>query len=224
LNRTENRTDEQIKKDIVDHLAWDSRVDASKVKVEVNRGNVVLSGTVSSYPSRNIAYKDSLAVQGVMDVRNDIEVSYALPGPPDEEIRENARRVLDELARLDMDRIDVSVENGLVTVQGPCRSYWTKERAEEMASLVTGVTGIRNRLSVVPTEDLVDDAIAESIVAALDRNSEVEAGTVTVTVENGKVTLSGTVPTRHVRDVVYHTALYTTGVVHIEDLLNVRAP
>lgn len=219
-----NRTDEQIKKDIVDHLAWDSRVDASKVKVEVNRGNVVLSGTVPSYPSRKIAYKDSLAVQGVMDVRNDIEVSYAPPGPPDEEIRENVRRVLDELARLDMDRIDVSVENGLVTIQGPCRSYWTKERAEEMASLVTGVTGIRNRLSVVFTEDVVDDAIAESIVAALDRNSEVDAGAVTVTVENGKVTLSGTVPTRRVRDVVYHTALYTTGVVHIEDLLYVRAP
>jgi osmotically-inducible protein OsmY len=39
------RTDEQIKKDIVDHLAWDSSVDASKVKVEVDRGNVVLSRT-----------------------------------------------------------------------------------------------------------------------------------------------------------------------------------
>ena len=38
-------TDEDIKKDVVDELDWDSRIDASDIFVEVENGEVLLSGT-----------------------------------------------------------------------------------------------------------------------------------------------------------------------------------
>lgn len=218
------RTDEQIKKDIVDHLAWDSRVDASKVKVEVHRGKAVLSGTVLSYPSRQIAHRDALSVEGVLDIENNIEVAHGSPKPSDDELRDHIRTILRELSCLDMDAIEISVEDGVVTLKGPCRSYWTRQRAEDLASLVPGVSDIRNALSVVPRESLSDDAVAKSILAALQRNSEVDERSVSVMVENGGVTLMGTVPTWHDRELVYNTALCTEGVVHIDDRLFVVAP
>jgi osmotically-inducible protein OsmY len=39
------RTDEQLKKSIVDHLFWDDSIDASGVKVEVSNGK-------PSYPAK----------------------------------------------------------------------------------------------------------------------------------------------------------------------------
>jgi len=45
-------TDEKIKKQVVDQLYWDARVDASDVKVEVSDRNVILTGTVPSYGVR----------------------------------------------------------------------------------------------------------------------------------------------------------------------------
>jgi len=52
----------------------------------------------------------------------------------------------------------------------------------------------------------------------------VDASKIKVEVDIGNVALTGSVPSWHTREEVYNTALYTTGVVHIEDLLNVRAP
>lgn len=42
------RADEEIKRDLVDELYWDYRVDASNVKAEVSDGKVRLTGTVPS--------------------------------------------------------------------------------------------------------------------------------------------------------------------------------
>jgi len=38
------RSDEVIKKDVVDELYWDNRIDASKVTATVNDGAVTLAG------------------------------------------------------------------------------------------------------------------------------------------------------------------------------------
>ena len=82
------RTDEEIKKDIVDHLYWDYGVDASDVKVEVSDSNVTLTGTVQSYAARGAAVSDAWSVRGVTDVDNLLSVHFlpTFAAPTDAEL------------------------------------------------------------------------------------------------------------------------------------------
>ncbi len=87
------RMDEQIKKDVVDELYWDDRVDATKVNVEVcndivrslearssvyaddvnvrvRNGHVTLTGTVPSWAARVSAHDAAAYSAGSVDVEN----------------------------------------------------------------------------------------------------------------------------------------------------------
>jgi osmotically-inducible protein OsmY len=64
-------------------------------------------------------------------------------------------------------------------------------------------------------KDIVDQVIAEDIVAAFDRNAFVDADSLDVEVENGKVTLSGAVPYRTAYRTAVDIARNTPGVVDI---------
>jgi osmotically-inducible protein OsmY len=64
------RTDQNIAKDLVDSLSWDSRVDASNASVTVDRGIVTLTGTVPFYSSRVAAAEDAWLIRGVRAIEN----------------------------------------------------------------------------------------------------------------------------------------------------------
>lgn len=46
---------QRIRQDVLDELAWDSRVDVANVEVEVDGGTVRLAGTVPHYSARQAA-------------------------------------------------------------------------------------------------------------------------------------------------------------------------
>jgi osmotically-inducible protein OsmY len=217
------RPDEEIKKDIVDQLYWDSRVDASNITVDVEDGEVTLEGSVPSYSARLSASTDTWVVSGVMSVNNNIKVKHTDTGIGyvDSQVKSNVLNVLKWNPNIDSSEISVSVDNGWITIEGSVDALWKKMRTEDLVSDVTGVLGLTNKLSVVPTKDIVDELIAEDIVSALERNSTLNVEDINVKVENGKVTLSGTVSSWSERMSAYESALYTEGVTHIHDDLRV---
>lgn len=75
------------------------------------------------------------------------------------------------------------------------------------------------RLTVVPTQALSDQAIADAIVEELERRVTVDPTELVVTVVDGFVTLTGSVPTRSARDAAVLTARHTAGVVGVRDNL-----
>src|SRR5579875_979708 len=68
------KTDGQIQKDVLDELAWDTRVKATDVGVEVDKGVVTLTGKVPSYGKKVAAREAAHRVTGVLDVVDDVEV------------------------------------------------------------------------------------------------------------------------------------------------------
>lgn len=210
-------TKEETKKRIVNQLFWDSRVDASEITVDFADGRVVLSGIVPSYIVRRAAESDAYIVEGVNRVENKIQVRYptAAPQPSDSEIRANILNILSWDASIDAGDISVEVDNGVATLLGSVDTYWKKQRAEEQAIDIGGVTRVVNELTVVPTKRLMDQAIADDIVAALDRNALIDTEAVDVKVENGVVTLSGTVPNWNALQGAEEAATFTSGVVDI---------
>ena len=217
---------ENVKQNIIDQLYWDDRVVASDIDVQVHNGTVELNGTVPTYDARLAAETDAMVVPGVAKVDNNLNVKYPSTEimPTDEEIGANIRNILNWNSNIDSTSINVNVENGMVTLEGSVTSYWKKVLAEDLAFSVRGAINVTNKLSVVPTKDVVDEVVGNDIVNALDRNQNIDVESIDVKVNNGIVTLSGNVPDWNTRHQVYSTALYTKGVIDIVDEMTIQIP
>lgn len=216
------RNDEQIKKDVVDQLYWDNTVDASQIKVTVANGVVTLEGGVPSYTSRAAAYADALNVAGVQQVVDTMHVEYPAVSA-DDELEAACQNILALNPDIDETNIDVEVERGVVTLRGIVDAYWKRAYGEELIAKVKGVVLVVNNLAVVPTRATVDEDIANDIVAALNRSMLVDSSHVDVKVEDGRVTLTGTVPSWPARMTARNIAARTFGVVDVMDNLRVEA-
>ena len=212
------RTEEEIKKDIIDALYWDSRVDASNITVDAKDGEIRLSGTVSYMTSRKIAEDLSYEVPGVISVINELNVQSPETAR-DEEIKSYIQNILFWNSSIDATKIDVMVNDGIVSIKGTVSSYWGKIMVEEFVSHAKGVRGVINELSVVPTKNFEDEQIAKRIVDNLERNIYTDASTVTVKVDKGHVTLSGTLPSLGQKISAYEGIRYIEGVRSIENLI-----
>jgi hyperosmotically inducible protein len=212
--------DEDIDKQIVDQLYWDNRVKASDVAVTVDKGWVTLKGEVPSYQAKVTAAEDAYLVRGVKFVDNKITVTYP-SFPTDKELKENVETALNWDFDIDDSKITVSVDVGTVKLLGTVDSYWKKMLAEDDAFRMTGVTDVRNELAIVMTDSWTDEMIALDIEEALRRNLNVEVNDVDVKVGKGKVTLSGEVPDWTARYAADTSALYTSGVKSVHNMLSI---
>lgn len=217
------KTDEQIKVDIGNHLKWDARIDASDIRVTVDDGTVKLKGHVPSTTARAAASEDAHKVGGVLSVDNNLDVQFpeSKTVPSDEDIQFNVKTNFSCDSDLNSYKIDVSVEDGWVTLEGTVDALWEKAMAKNEAMDVHGVIGVTNTLAVVPTEDYRDEDIAEDIVNALERNVHVTASDIDVKVENGEVTLKGTVDTLQERNHAFDAVRHTDGVVSVDNEIRV---
>jgi len=219
------RTAKDIKKDVVDQLCWDSRIDASRIKVEVVDSKIVLTGQVPSYSARWIAEKDAWIVAGSASIDNKIEISHPRDTQTlsDESLRSNIESMFMWNPVIDSTKIKVIVAEGVVTLEGSVEAYWKKMRVEELASEVKGVRGIVNRLAVVPTRELIDEVIAKDITYALSRTRSLDVADVDVLVEHGVVTLTGSVPNALAFQAAGNCAAHAKGVLNVKNKLTVKA-
>lgn len=185
--------DETIKKQVIDHLYWDSRVDASEIQIKVEDQVVELRGSVPSYTESEAALFDAWSIPQVAGVKNQLFIKYpsAVDVPSDSEVKSIIQKQLEWSRSISEDDIDIMVDKGVVTLEGAVNAYWKKFRIEQISSDVKGVMQINNKISVVPTKSIVDEAIADDISKAFDRSRIVDLNKIDVRVEDGKVTLSG---------------------------------
>jgi len=218
-----SKTDAEVKTDVVEELRWDSRLDPSDIAVRVNDGVVTLTGSVPGLGERRAAEVDAWGVVGVRWVENELVVRPPSmpPIPDDETLRDKALDTLQWNPEVDSANVSVEVDSGRLTLKGTVSTHWQKLRAEDLVHTLRGVLSVTNELAVVPTETFPDQAIAEDIQAALERNVLVEAGRVDVTVNGGTVRLQGSVPSDAARRVASRAASRTLGVVSVQNDLMV---
>ncbi len=214
-------SEEQIKKDVVEQLYWDQRVDAATITVEVSGGKVTLDGMVPTYWARQAAESDCFTVLGVTAVVNNLKVEHPNKGkvPADQEIETRIKNLLMWNPEVDATDINLSVVSGLVTLVGAVDSYWKKIKAEELAGTIYGVVEIINDLAVVPSDRVVDKVIGDDISEALDRHKDINPDGIDVEVKDGVVYLSGAVSDWPAYQAVQDTARYSPGVIDVENQL-----
>lgn len=216
--------DEEIKKKVVEHLYWDSRVDSSEISVSVDNREVTLKGTVPLFSSKGAAASTAWGVEGVVNVENMISVEFppSFEIPSDSEVKSNIDTSLMVNSMVDPSNITITINEGIATLEGSVESYWEKIKAEDVSAGITGVVNVLNKLSVVPTERISDQVIADDITAAITRNFRVSIKNINVKVENGVVTLSGEVSDFDAYNSALNIARSTKGVIDIVDNLVIK--
>ena len=116
---TMTHTDEQLQLDVLEELKWDARVHPNEVGVTVKDGIVTLTGWVDHYTKKWAAEDAAHRVHGVKAVANDIEVR--LPSSAeriDADIAAAATRALEWDAFVPIEKLDVTVSKGWITLRG----------------------------------------------------------------------------------------------------------
>jgi len=190
--RTETKTDEQIQKDVLAEMKYDARVQPNEIGVAVKDGVVTLTGWVDSYSKKWAAEEAAHRVRGVKAVANDIEVR--LPSSAertDADIAAAAVRALEWDAFVSVDKLDVTVSKGWVTLKGDVEWQFQKEDAERVIRRLSGVRGVTNLITVKPR--ITPSELKQKIEQALVRSAQTDAQRITVEVQGSKVILKGTV-------------------------------
>ncbi len=110
--------------------------------------------------------------------------------------------------------VGVTIANGVITVTGYVPSVSQKMAAERAIAAVHGVRAIAGGLHVMgeATRPLSDTTIAHAIVAALPAEVAGKPLHVTIRIEDGWVTLDGTVPSARANDAVERALECVSGV------------
>ena len=214
---------ELLEQDVLRELKWDPRVEEKDIGVEVERGVVTLTGTVSSWATRAAAQEAAHRVTGVLDVANDIKVK--LPGSlerTDTDIAQAVRRALEWDALVPHERIQSTVSNGWVTLEGTVDSLTQREDAERAVQNLVGVRGVSDKMTVLSTEPVEPARVREAIEDALERRAEREAKRIRVEVTaTGTVTLTGAVRSWAEKRATLAAARFSPGVQSVEDHLEI---
>ena len=208
--------DNDLVVDVNDELFWDPKVDNAAIAVSAKDGNITLRGTVGSLREKREAFKAAQRVFGVISVDNQLQVRLLTDlGRLDADIRGDIMQAL-MLDSLVPKTVDASVKDGYVTLTGTVNWQYERDEAEFVASNIVGALDVFNTIEIKhPAPHAAD--VQDSITKAFKRNAAVDANELTVSTDNGTVTIKGTVGSWAEHDEAIDAAWAAPGVTSVRD-------
>jgi osmotically-inducible protein OsmY len=188
-----------------------------KLDVEVKDGKATVSGKVEESVQRDLAGQIAVGINGIDEVDNRITVVKDgdirhVPGTAGEfgERIKDATTTATVKSKLLWNRnteglaINVSTENGVVTLHGKSDSDASKQLAERLAANTDGVVKVKNELTVAAdarrsdgkrtADEVISDTwITSKVKSTLLFSSDVSGTDISVETRDGVVKLEGTV-------------------------------
>jgi len=215
-----HKTDERLRREILDELAWNSRLGDSTIDITVRNGIVSLTGAVDSYGKKHAAAEAAHHVLGVTDVANDLEVRLPDQRHTDAEIAQAVRHALEWNVMLRHSCIRSTVSKGWVTLEGSVEILREREDAEAAVRPLVGVRGVLNRILVAPSTIDADD-VSRMIDNVLARRAHREAGGINVHVAHGTVTLTGHVRSWAEKQALLGAISHARGIHSVQDRIEI---
>jgi osmotically-inducible protein OsmY len=194
-------------------LSLSKRLAGFDIGVKSDGGVITLTGEVSSEDAKSLASEIAKDTSSVKDVKNNITVNAgAKPSiessrVEDLEIKTSILEAIGRSPELSGKRIDVKIENRMVTLSGNVDTTAQKNGAEQVARATQGVVGVTNNLAATSPQAQTEPPAAK---AASDPNSELaqrvefelyrtrafDVQSMKIRADGGVVTLSGAVRSR----------------------------
>ena len=218
------RYDNDIESRVSQELA--KKKNFNKLQASVDDGIVTLTGNVDLYQQKLDAAKKVRKMSKVQGVRNLIEVSSTVP---DSELQAKLERKL-YYDRMGYDNtfnfVTASVNDGVVTLIGEVREPVSLDSATAIANSLPGVKEVINNVKVAPVSNF-DDRIRLAATRAiygdsvLNRYAIDPAHPIRIVVDNGHLTLYGTVENKADKQVAGIRAGQVFGVFKVQNNLTV---
>jgi osmotically-inducible protein OsmY len=112
---------------------------------------------------------------------------------PDMEVAKNVVFSLNANADITSDAINVTVTNGIVSLNGLVSGQWERSVAESVARSVRGVRDVENQLTVSPMAVIDHEELTKQIKTALDHARDLKNTKIEVKISGTSVVLLGTV-------------------------------
>jgi osmotically-inducible protein OsmY len=192
LQATPGLSDRSISDAVENELQADPFVSAPWIDIATQDGIVTLSGRVDNLQAKRRATRITETVKGVRAVINTIEVQPIVPRT-DKELRDDIEMALLADPATDAFKIDVAVEDKVVTLSGTVNSWQEKELCAKIARGVKGVEELKNGILFEYAEGRPDDEIKQDILQTLRWDVLIDHALVDVDVIEGHVVLSGVV-------------------------------
>jgi len=145
LMNDDKRADAELRGDVLQALMLDSIVPKT-VDAKVEDGFVTLTGKANWQYQRDEADFVVSNIVGTLDVFDEIELEY--PTPDRGDVKESIKKAFKRNAALDAKDLDVSTDNGSVTLKGTVSSWAEHDEAVDAAWAAPGVSTVHDHLTV----------------------------------------------------------------------------
>jgi osmotically-inducible protein OsmY len=218
---SKDKTDTGIKSDVLTELKYEPKVKATDIGVLVKDGAVTLTGFTTTYGEKRDAVRAAKRVSGVRAVADDIKVKLAgSHDRTDGEIAASAADHLEWSTSVPDDKVDITVQDGWITLTGQLEWYYQKNAAENSVLFLTGVKGVTNLITI--TSKAVASEIEASIEKAFERNALLDSNKIKVKTSGNDVTLTGKVRTYAEKEEAERVAWAAPGVFSVDNNIKVE--
>jgi osmotically-inducible protein OsmY len=221
MKKTLDKSDADIKTDVLSELEYEPSVKATDIGVLVKEGTVTLNGGVPSYFEKWDAVRAAKRVAGVRAIADEIDVK--LPDflrYTDSDIAAAASHQFGWSSSIPADSVNITVREGWITLEGEVEWWYQKALAENLVRHLRGVRGVSNLVSI--KSKLSSTEVETSIRSAFERNALVDANKIKATISDNKVTLTGNVRNYAERDEADRVAWAAPGVFSVDNKLTME--
>lgn len=211
-----------LQESVETELSWDPRLDATSIGVSANDGVITLSGSVATYAEKLDAEQTALRVRGVHGLAENINVRpFGDVGLNDDEIAKRAISSLEWDVMVPDKSIQLVVEDGYVTLTGEVDWDFQRAAAARAIHRLYGVRQITNNITL--KNRIQPEDVHKLIKDALERQGQIEAGNIKISIDGGKVNLTGHVKSWPERSIIERAAWAAPGVYAVNDQTIVAA-
>lgn len=234
LDFVANRTDIEIQAEIRRQLELDPYVSADMIDIQVNDGDVTLSGFVGSVAARSRVFADAWvsSVRSVDDSAVEVRPERTKAGTEeaqmssyrtDEEIAKAVELALQYDPRVSTADVHIAVEDQKLRLSGTVQSLRAKNAAEEDARNTIGVWRVKNYLVVRSGPAYTNEQLEQYVQNVLRWDPVVDQEQITARVLNEKVFLNGEVDTYYEKQRAQEIVSNVKGVANVHNALVVNS-